>query len=84
MRATSSSKAAKNISTETATVVGMLEALPSAKRKYLIEKLRELVSEEVAEQKWDSLLQSKPEPLLKMATKALKEHHDGKSKPMSL
>jgi len=77
-------KKTKRVSSETATMLAMLESLPGAKRKYLTEKLRELMNEEISDQKWDTSLDSNSQPMLKMAVQALKEHRQGKSKPMNL
>jgi hypothetical protein len=86
MRKVSSSKRTKktkSVSSETATMVAMLESLPGAKRRYLTEKLRELMNEEISDQKWDTTLDSNSQPMLKMAAQALKEHRQGKSKSMN-
>ncbi|NNM95582.1 MAG: hypothetical protein HKL88_09020 [Bacteroidia bacterium] len=74
----------KNISTETATIVEVLEAMSAARRKYFVERLLEIVNEEIAEQKWDATLNFNPNPMLKIAEQAIKEHRKGKSKPLFL
>jgi len=39
---------------------------------------------EEIEEKWDRLLESYPEPMLRMAKQAIQQHKTGKSKPMTL
>jgi hypothetical protein len=77
-------KKIKSVSSETITMLAMLESLPGAKRKYLTEKLRELINEEISDQKWDTIIDTNSQPMLKMAAQALKEHRQGKSKSMNL
>lgn len=86
MSALSSAKSAKKIkavSSETATLFAMFESLSSAKRRYLTERLKELLNDEVSEQKWEKAFESNPQPMLKMASQALREHRQGKSKRMN-
>ena len=71
-------------SPETLTAMELLESIPQAKRKYIVEQLRSLVVEEEIEEKWDRLLESYPEPMLRMAKQAIQQHKTGKSKPMTL
>ena len=73
-----------NYTPETVTAIEILENLTSSKRKYILEQLRKLISEEEIEEKWDKLLELSPEPMVQMAKKAIQEHKAGKSKPMKL
>ena len=71
-------------SPETITAMELLESISPVKRKYIVEQLRSLVEEEGIEEKWDRLLETSPEPMLRMAKQAIQQHKSGKSKPMSL
>ena len=71
-------------SKETKTVIGMFEQLSAVRRKHLLEKIQELILEQESENKWEQLFETSPEPMLKMANNALRDHKNGKSKLMKL
>jgi len=71
-------------SNETQTVIGLFERLPATRRKYFLEKILDLMLEQESESKWEDLLENHPEPMIRMANRALHEHKRGRSKPMKL
>ncbi len=73
-----------NYSKETRTVIEILEGLPAAKRKHLLEKILDLNLEQESENNWDNLLESSPDPMIKMAKNALRNHKGGHSKPTKI
>lgn len=75
MKSTSYSK-------ETKTVIELFEGLSASERKYLLEKIQEVILEKESENKWDNLLELSPEPMKEMANRALREHKKGHSKPL--
>jgi hypothetical protein len=75
---------ASKYSPEAITALEMMEKLSENNRKYVLEKLRDIVADTEVDTNWDNLLKEHPEPMIKMASKALKEHKEGKSTPMNL
>ena len=75
---------ATNYSKETRTVIEIFEGLPAAKRKHLLEKVQDLNLEQESDTNWDNLLDSSPDPMIKMAKNALREHKSGRSKPSKI
>jgi hypothetical protein len=73
-----------NYSKETRTVNEIFEGLSANKRKHLLEKIQELNLEQESESKWDTLLESSPDPMIKMAKNAIREHKSGHSKPAKI
>jgi hypothetical protein len=73
-----------NYSKETRTVIEIFEGLPANKRKHLLEKIQDMNLEQESESNWDNLLESSPDPMIKMAKNALKEHKSGHSKPTKI
>jgi len=71
-------------SPETVAAAEMLETLNPHNREIVVDQIRELISEKQSDEKWKTLLNEHPEPMLEMADKALKEHLAGKSKPLTL
>lgn len=71
-------------SKETKTIIRLFEQLLSLKRKQLLEKIQEITLDQQSENKWESLLESHPKPMIEMAKNALREHKNGRSKPMKL
>ncbi len=72
------------LSPDTITVVTMLEHLPNAERKVVVEKVRDLIDEWEDEREWDEMLARNPEPMLRMAEQAEKEIAEGKVSPMEI
>jgi hypothetical protein len=72
------------LSPDTITVVTMLEHLPNAERKIVVEKVRDLIDEWEDEREWDEMLAGNPEPMLRMAEQAEKEIAEGKVSPMEI
>jgi len=73
---------AASLSSDTATVVTMLEDLPAAERKVVVEKVRSLIAEWDEEREWDDILAKNPEKLKKIAREARQEIAEGKVSPM--
>ena len=71
-------------SKETKTIIRLFEHLPAIKRKKLLEKVQEITLEQESESKWEYLFESHPKPMIEMAKNALREHKNGRSKPMKL
>ncbi len=69
-------------SKETKTVISLFERLSAIRRKQLLEKIQDLISEHESENKWEHILESSPELMIQMANNALREHKSGKSKPL--
>jgi UDP-2,3-diacylglucosamine pyrophosphatase LpxH len=70
------------LSPDTATVVSMLEHLPAAERKIIVERVRDLIEKWEDEREWDEILAEKPETLKKLAQQARQEITDSKVSPM--
>jgi len=70
------------LSSETKTAIDLIENLPANDRKVIVEKLRDLIEEYEDEIGWDERFEKHPEPMLKLAEEALKEHAEGRSKPL--
>lgn len=72
------------ISPDTVTVVTMLEQLPTAERKVVVEKVRDLIDEWADEREWDEALARNRDAMLRMAEQAEKEIAEGKISPMEI
>jgi hypothetical protein len=68
------------LSPESLTAVEILESISVIHRNQALEMLRNFAHELRSEQKWEELYSKQPGPRRKMATQALKEHREGKSR----
>ena len=71
-------------SPEAVTALEMIETIAKEDRKYVLEKLRDIIADVDEEEKWDKLLREHPGPMREMAREALKEHRAGKTSPMEI
>jgi NAD(P)H-flavin reductase len=70
----------KALSPESLTAVEMMETIDAHQRSQALEILRNFINEVHSEQKWEKLYSAHPEPMVKLAKQAIKEHREGKSK----
>ncbi len=72
----------KPLTPESLTAVEILESIDTVHRNQALEMLRNFVYELHSEQKWEELYSKRPEPMIKMAMRALQEHRNGKSREL--
>ncbi len=72
----------KSLSPETITAVEILEQIPPDHRSRALEMLRVFVEELNNEQKWEKLYSDHSGPMIRMASEALEEYNQGKSRKM--
>jgi len=75
-------QAIKNYSEETITVIEMLESLPKQGREYIVNNIREMLSEVKSEKKWNYLFEKHPEPMIKMGKEAIKAYNNRKTESL--
>ena len=64
----------KTLSPESLTAVEMMETIDTRQRSQALEILRNFINEVHSEQKWETLYSEHPEPMVKLAKQAIKEH----------
>lgn len=70
----------KTLSPESLTAIEMMETIDVNQRSQALELLRNFISEVHSEQEWGKLYSEHPQPMIKLAKQAIKEHRAGKSK----
>jgi hypothetical protein len=64
------------------TAAKMLESLPEAERKQVVERLREYVAELQDDRQWDALFEKTEARLIEAAQRARKEIAEGRAEPL--